>query len=294
MEEERPLENYYFENLRKEEYQGSEIKLEKIIAEEEKYTSWLFSFQTEGKKVTGMVNLPEGEGPFPVVVMLRGYADEKIYFTGLGTRKAAGVFAQQGFATFAPDFLGFGGSDSSSSDVLEARFERPVTVLNLIASIEKSNKELFLDSEKLFLWGHSNGGQIALSVLEITKGEYPTVLWAPVTKGFPESITQYMDEDSLDEIGLKVKERIEEFVVEYDEKKVSIDEYFADIVAPIQLHQGGKDFLVPQNWSDAFVVEMKRMGKKIDYYQYPQSDHNLSPDWDEVVKRDIFFFKSFF
>src|SRR4030042_1176882 len=161
LKQSRPLEKYSFESLRGREYQGSEIKLEKVIKEEEKYTSWLFSFLSDGQKVTGMANLPKRQGKLPVIVMLRGYADDEIYFTGLGTRKAAGVFAGNGFFTLAPDFLGFGGLGTSSADILEARFERPITALNLIASI-KSLPEA--NPDKIFLWGHSNGGQIALSV----------------------------------------------------------------------------------------------------------------------------------
>ncbi|MCX6724915.1 MAG: hypothetical protein NTV20_02330, partial [Candidatus Shapirobacteria bacterium] len=193
----KPLEKYSFENLRKRQYQGSEIKLEKVLQEQNSYTSYLFSFESDGKKVTGMANLPKKEGKLPVVVMIRGYADDQVYFTGLGTRKGAGVFAENGFITLAPDFLGFGGSDTSSLDILEARFERPITVLNLLASIENLPQA---NPDKIFLWAHSNGGQITLSVLEISQKPIPTVLWAPVTKGFPESVLQYMGE--MDDQGL--------------------------------------------------------------------------------------------
>jgi len=296
----KPLEKYSFENLRKREYQGSEIKLEKVIKEEEKYTSWLFSFQSDGQKVTGMANLPlrlrsgftlkvhpEGQAKFPVVVMLRGYADDEIYFTGLGTRKSAGVFAENGFITLAPDFLGFGGSDTSSADILEARFERPITVLNLLASM-KSLPEA--DVEKVFMWGHSNGGQIALSVLEISPKPIPTVLWAPVTKGFPESVLQYMTE--LDDQGLKVKKAINDFLSLYESKYFSIDQYWQDIKAPLQVHQGTADEYIQTEWTDNFVQTLKNLGKSIVYYKYANNDHNLSQDWDLVVSRDLKFFQS--
>src|SRR4030043_2219703 len=148
----RPLEKYSFESLRGREYQGSEIKLEKVIKEEEKYTSWLFSFLSDGQKGTGMANLPKKQGKLPAIVMLRGYADDEIYFTGLGTRKSAGVFAENGFFTLVPAFLGFGGSDTSNADILEARFERPITVLNLLASVKNLPQA---NTEKIFLWGHS-------------------------------------------------------------------------------------------------------------------------------------------
>jgi dipeptidyl aminopeptidase/acylaminoacyl peptidase len=285
----KPLEKYSFENLRKRPYLGSEIKLEKIIKQEEKYTSWLFSFQSDGKKVTGMLNLPKKEGKRPVVVMIRGYADDQVYFTGLGTRKGAGVFAENGFITLAPDFLGFGGSDTSSADILEARFERPITVLNLLASIKNLPQA---DSNKIFLWAHSNGGQITLSVLEINQKAIPTVLWAPVTKGFPESVLQYMGE--MDDQGLKVKKAIDDFLNLYDSKGFSIDQYWGNIEAPLQVHQGTADEYIHADWTDSFVQTLKDLGKNITYYKYPRNDHNLSRDWDLVVQRDLEFFKKFF
>ena len=288
----KPLEKYSFENLKKKEYQGSEIKLEKIIKEEEKYTSWLFSFQSDGQKVTGMANLPlrlrSGQAKFPVVVMIRGYADDEIYFTGLGTRKAAGVFAENGFITLAPDFLGFGGSDSSSEDILEARFERPITVLNLLASIKNLPNA---DTNKVLMWAHSNGGQIALSVLEINRKSIPTVLWAPVTKGFPESVLQYMGE--MDDQGLKVKKAIDDFLSLYESKGYSIDQYWPDIKAPLQVHQGTADEYIKTEWTDSFVQTLKDLGKEVNYYKYSRNDHNLSRDWDTVVARDLQFFKKF-
>lgn len=283
----KPLEKYSFENLRKREYQGSEIELEKVIKEEEKYTSWLFSFQSDGQKVTGMANLPKKQGQLPVIIMLRGYADDEIYFTGLGTRKAAGVFAENGFLTLAPDFLGFGGSDTSSADILEARFERPITALNLIASIKSLSEA---NPDKVFMWGHSNGGQIALSVLEISQKNIPTVLWAPVTKGFPESVLQYMTE--MDDQGLKVKKAIDGFQDLYDSNYFSIDHYWQDIVSPLQVHQGTADEYIKTEWTNDFIQTLKDLGKNVIYYQYSGNDHNLSKDWDIVVSRDLKFFQS--
>ncbi|MCJ7786819.1 hypothetical protein MUP06_01205 [Patescibacteria group bacterium] len=284
----KPLEKYSFENLKKREYQGSEIKLEKVLQEENSYTSWLFSFQSDGQKVTGMLNLPKKQGKLPVIVMLRGYADDEIYFTGLGTRKAAGVFADNGFITLAPDFLGFGGSDTSSLFILEARFERPITVLNLLASIKSLPQA---DPNKIFLWAHSNGGQIALSVLEISQKPIPTTLWAPVTQGFPESVLQYMGE--MDDQGLKVKKAIDDFLLLYDSKGYSIDQYWGDIQAPLQVHQGLADEYIKTEWTDSFVQTLKDLGKNVTYYKYPQNDHNLSKDWDLVVQRNLEFFKKF-
>ena len=67
--------------------------------------------------------------------MLRGYADKEIYQPGIGTKKAATVYADNGFITLAPDFLGYGTSGPEPENEIEARLIKPATVLQLLASI---------------------------------------------------------------------------------------------------------------------------------------------------------------
>jgi len=283
------LTKYGFGVLQQQIFVGSEITKIKILKDQPEFTSWYFSYEAAslGKKITGMYNLPSGRpGKLPVIVMIRGYVDDNIYYTGIGTEHAADFFAKNGSITLAPDFLNFGGSDQDAENILEARFTKPVEVLELLASIKNIPEA---DPEKVFLWGHSNGGQIALSVLEISKKNYPTVLWAPVSKGFPESVLTYLGE--LDDQGKMVVEAIDNFKLDYDPKNYSIDDYWADIQAPIQLEQGGADPLVPQEWSDDLARTLRGLGKKVTYYTYPRNDHNLSKDWNTVVQRDLEFFK---
>ncbi len=298
----RPMERYYFDNLANREPEESEIKLEKEYVPPSVHyepidgvKTWLFSYQSNGKRVSGMANVPDScteENPCPVIIMLRGYVDNEIYFTGIGTHKAAGVFAQNSFITLAPDFLGFGESDYPDRDVLKARFTRPVTVLNLLAAVKNDPRHKIAATDKIFFWGHSNGGQIALSVLEITGENIPTTLWAPVTKGFPEAVTYYMGEyKDLDKTGKKLYDQIQEYQNQYSAEKVSINHYWDKINAPIQLHQGGSDQWVPSKWSESFINEMRLRGKNVSYYYYPEADHNLKQTWDEVVEKDLEFFE---
>lgn len=291
-----PLTRYSFEELRARQYEGSEIKLERVLEREDEFTSYVFSFTTDSKKVTGQANLPTlpaqaGQAgipgkKFPVIVMLRGYADKEIYFTGLGTRKAAGEFAKAGFITLAPDFLGFGGSDSESADIIEARLEKPITILNLLASISHMPSA---NPQQIFIWGHSNGGQVALSVLEIGKSSIPTTLWAPVTRPFPQNVLDYIGE--LDDQGRMVMASISAFLANYDAAQFSVETYVQDITAPLQVHQGTGDQLVKVTWTNEFVEKIRKLGRETNYYTYKGDDHNLSRNWDTVVARDIEFFK---
>ena len=296
----KPLEKYSLENLAKAKVLPGGMVIQETLEEEKNYTSYLFSFEFEpslgrgeAKKSTGQVNLPAGTGPYPVVVMLRGYIDQEIYETGMGTRKAAELFAKNGFITVAPDFLGYADSDSQAENIFEARFQTYTLVLTLLQSIKspsfaEATKDKW-DGENIFLWGHSNGGQIALTILAITRGDYPTTLWAPVSKPFPYSILYYTDE--AEDRGKLIRRELAKFESLYDVETYSLGNYFEKIRASLQIHQGTADDAVPVSWSNQLVGTLEKLDLDVTYYKYPGGDHNMRPVWDTAVGRDLAFFK---
>ncbi len=143
--------------------------------------------------------------------------------------------------------------------------------------------------EKIFIWGHSNGGQIALSMLEITGKSFPTTLWAPVSKPFPYSILYYTDE--YDDRGRALRKVIAGFEQDYNVDNFSIDQYLDLINAPMQIHQGLNDDAVPFEWSNELIEKLNELEKDVTYYTYPSADHNLRPNWNTVIQRDLIFFQ---
>lgn len=131
------------------------------------------SFESDGKKVSGMINYyPAKSSLSKVIIMIRGYAEKEGYYPGYGTWRVADQLAKQavpagrqGYTTISLDFLGYGDSDRESADVLEARFHKVVEVLDLVESVKALP---WVDKNEIGIWAHSNGGQIALSVLEVT------------------------------------------------------------------------------------------------------------------------------
>lgn len=285
----KPLEIYSLDNLIKTSVPKGQIIIKEKISEDTKFTSYLFIHEFDpklrnstSKKVSGQINIPKGDGPFPVIIQFRGYVDQSIYQTGIGTRKSAQKYTEESFITVAPDFLGYGESDSNATDVLESRFQAYTTALSIVASAESLPQ---WDKRNLFLWGHSNGGLIALTILEITSLPIPTVLWAPVSKPFPYSVLYYTDESA--DRGKLLRNEIAKFEQLYDAEKYSFDNYLDRITAPVQLHQGTADSAVPLAWSNDLVKKLKN----VKYFTYRGADHNLTPGWDNVVARDIEFFK---
>ncbi|HUW24551.1 MAG TPA: prolyl oligopeptidase family serine peptidase [Patescibacteria group bacterium] len=282
---------YTFEALSAREFQLGKINLTSLTKKGQNFDTYVFTYQSDGKTISGMANIPTGKGPFPVIILLRGYANQETYHIGLGTERSANFLAEHGFLTLAPDFLGYGWSDWEDKDILLARFYRPVEVLNLLWVIDSLPQA---DNSRIGLWGHSNGGQIALSILEITGQAYPTSLWSPVSLGFPESVTVYLGKE--EEVGNPVKEKVEEFLKTNDPKKFSIAEYFTQIKAPFIVHQGLADELVKTEWTRGLVERLRDQDLSVDFYLYRGENHNFNrykETGDLLRQRDWEFFRQY-
>lgn len=287
----RPLDAYTIDALSKRKYTG-EIVFEEPVREADAYTVRPFYFFSDGKKVTGLSHIPVSEKEkYPVIVQLRGYIDRTIYQSGMGTAHSAEVYASNGFISLSPDFLGYGESDVSGGDIFEDRFSTYVVAMNLLASVSSIPQA---DTEHIFFWGHSNGGHIALTVLEICKFSLcpkAATLWAPVTKPFPYSILYYTDE--ADDGGKYLRRELSKFEDLYDTDKYSLALYLDHIDTPLMIHQGSADDAIPQEWTDGFVSKLRELDKDVTYYVYPEADHDMNGSWDTVVGRDMEFFGSF-
>ncbi len=291
----KPFEVYSLESLAKSPYPAGMLKIKDPTANEnfDSYTlDFTFSPKPDGKDVkttTGVVNVPKNKtGKLPLVLMIRGYVDPEIYKPGVGTNKAAQVFTKNGYITVAPDFLGYSQSDINSANIFESRFQTYTTVLSLLNSLDQIND---WDKKNIFIWAHSNGGQIALTTLEVTGKNIPTTLWAPVFKPFPYSILYYTDESQ--DKGKLIRRELSKFEDLYDSDKYSLDEYLENITAPLQIHQGTADDAVPVDWSRSLSKKLKTMEKEVTYFEYSGSDHNLQPAWNTAVERDLAFFQKY-
>ena len=271
------LDKYDFDSLSQR--QGVASKIE-ISQEKAKMGSGvIYSFESQGKKISGtMTDLhPEVSALRPVIIMIRGYAPVEGYYPGSGSWRVAEEFAKEGYITFSIDFLGYGQSEAAATDALEARFEKVINVMDLIKSVEQLP---WVDKNKIGIWAHSNGGQITLSVLEVTEGKYPTVLWAPMTNPFPQSLIDTADEGEEKQ---KAIDYVNLFLKYYDGRRYAVENYWEKIKAPILIQQGTADEWCEVEWQEKVVKSLKDLGKKAELIIYQGSDHNLKNDWSEAV-----------
>jgi len=291
----KPLERYTIDNLKNKVDERGQIVIDPTPLEEnDNFDSYIFEYKfdptLEGKAkktVTGLINIPNDQEKHPIALMIRGYVNQETYTIGEGTKRDGEFLANNGYITIAPDFLGYAGSDSEASNIFESRFQTYTTVESIINSFDSIES---WDNKNIFVWGHSNGGQIALTLLEITRKDLPTVLWAPVSKPFPYSVLYYTDES--DDNGKFIRSQLANFENLYDADLYSLTNYFDYITAPIQLNHGTADDAVPKEWSDNLAKVLKSKDLDTTYYTYPGANHNLSPGWDTAIQRTLSFFNS--
>ncbi len=295
----RVLDKYSIPALTKLEIPTGKLTLEEF-EKGDNYNRATFNFEYlpqlsgDTKQTSGEVRMPEKSGKYPLVIMFRGYVDETIYETGLGTRNASIYLTQNGFITLAPDFLGYANSDEQAENIFESRFQTYTLALSLINTVKSGQLPTEIknvwDGTNIFIWAHSNGGQIALTALEVVNYTIPTALWAPVSKPFPYSILYYTD-DSQDG-GKYIRNQLADFEKIYNTNRYSLVEFLDQIDSPILLQQGTQDSAVPIAWSNLFNLQLRKLNKEIEYKIYNGADHNFRPLWNEAMSDTLNFYNS--
>jgi uncharacterized protein len=103
----------------------------------------------------GMAHIPEGDGPFPAVILYHGFTGTKLESHRIFL-KISRALEEKGIASFRFDFLGSGESDGNFEDmtVLNEVAEAE-TIFNYVASHSSVAKE------KIVVLGFSMGGLVA-------------------------------------------------------------------------------------------------------------------------------------
>ena len=107
-----PLDALSIADLKRRSYPGGTIQLRAILTTTATYGRHLFTYPSDGLTISGVMHLPKGPGPFPVIILNHGFIPFDEYWSGADTWRAADYLAQRGYLTLAPDFRCWGESDS--------------------------------------------------------------------------------------------------------------------------------------------------------------------------------------
>jgi len=147
-----PLAGVTLDGLRARDYPGGPVEILATLETTDAYTRYHIAYPSDGLRITGIMQVPPGAGPFPVIILNHGYLDRASYWAGSDTWMAAEFLNRHGYLTVAPDYRSWGASDWGPSLFHTGLL---ADVLNLIGSLATAPQA---DPTRLGMWGHSMGG----------------------------------------------------------------------------------------------------------------------------------------
>jgi len=268
-----PYQQYTIAYLSQRIYGGGKIEIVDTLAISDAFTSYSIRYPSDGLNIYGFMNIPSGDGPFPVIVSVHGYAPYGKYALFNPSQDFADFFAETGFIVIHPGLRNQPPSDNGDNLL---RVGMSIDVMNLIALIKASNDlpaELAsADPDRLGLWGMSMGGEIALRVLTLSPDIKAAVLYSPLS-GNEERNSRQLYEVLRDEqfqedaqVPLELLDRISPMY------------YYHQVKSAVQLNHGTKDTTAPISWAVETCDFLESAGVSVQCIYYEKAGHVFNGD----------------
>jgi dipeptidyl aminopeptidase/acylaminoacyl peptidase len=253
---------------------GENLKLNRKVTSNSDYTRWEVSYRSNGLKITGVMNIPNGKGPFPVAILAHGYIDPDIYVTGQGMIREQDYLARRGIVAFHVDYRNHAGSDNDPNFMKQLRYGYAADVINAALAIKSSPNKVF-NKNKLSLFGRSMGGGVTFNALVSKPGLFDSaVVWASVSTKSWENVQKWMANDPVVRKYVIGKYGTAEENPKFWNGMSSIS-YFNRITEPVLVEHGTSDTTCPIKWADRAVAKLRANGKEVTYSKRSGAGHTF-------------------
>ena len=277
------------------------------------YKASLVGYRVGGRQLHALVATPVGPVPaggYPVLLALHGYHPNPSRY-GYGQdgldrrpgdyyRSVPAAYARAGFLVVMPDYRGHSSSEGiefTSHPLAAAYYAEDVAgLMHGLAALPQA------DSERVFVWGHSMGGEVALRAVLAWPQVRATSLWSTTGGDAWDQAYHYdrmaaplaPDDHNKPKPGLdKLRRALAAYGAgdrnELREPLLHLDR----LKTPLILHHALEDPSTDHRWSARLARELYLRGLPYEFYTYSGADHFFTePQRSEVVRRDIAFFEA--
>jgi dipeptidyl aminopeptidase/acylaminoacyl peptidase len=272
-------------------YDGRNLKLGRQIGTANSYKRYLITYRGDGERISGVMNVPDGKGPFPVLVLNHGYIDPRIYAPGQGMAREHDYLARRGFVVLHIDYRGHATSTNDKNVDYELRLPYVVDTINAVKAV-KSSKLKFLDRDRIGWLGRSMGGGVTLTALAAQPGLVDAaVIYASVSSLAADNWKQFSSDAEDQETNRRIART---YGLPKESPKfwraASARPYFDRITEPIMVHHGLQDDTCPIDWSRATVRALRAADKDVTYLSYRGEGHRFEGQWQRSIERTVDFF----
>lgn len=274
-------------------YNGDKLKLGRVLARTTAYTKRIVTYRSEKLTVSGVMLIPSGKGPFPVLVLNHGYIDPDRYFPGQGMPREHDYLARQGYVVFHTDYRGHASGDDDPDVDYELRLPYAVDTINAVYAVKRSKLKI-LDGDRVGWLGRSMGGNVTLNALVAQPDLVDAaVIYATTSSRAAQNWKQfYADNDSRRGVNRRIERT---YGLPEDApafwRAASPRTYLDRVSDPLLVHHGTADDTCPIAWATDVVDTLESEDKDVTFYRYRGAGHTFEgATWRRSIERTVDFF----
>jgi dipeptidyl aminopeptidase/acylaminoacyl peptidase len=285
---------------------GSDVTIEKKLADGPNYHQYLASYISQGNIIYALLTVPFGDPPpggFKAIVFCHGYIPPVAYRTTERYVAYVDYLARSGFVVFKIDYRGNGQSQGKP----EGTYFSPAYTIDAIAALKSLQRMENVDPHGIGIWGHSMAGNLVLRAMEIEPDIKAGVIWAGAVYSYDDftkygiSDPSYRPQPTQEGRGESASRSLTQQIFEaYGRpdtsvpywKAVSLTENIDYLNSPLQLDHAQDDAVVDIGYSIDLAAVLQAHGKQYEFYTYAGGGHNIiSPYFDQAMQHTVAFFK---
>ena len=239
---------FSLEALAARDYGAGEFTVEYTWHERAEFTRYKIVYDSDDLTIHGFVNIPVGEGPFPVIIALHGYIPASEYETLDYSTRYADSIARKGYIVLHPNLRNFPPSDIVGR-VRDYQSGYVIDVMNLLAHVRElaGTEGIFenADLTRMGVWGHSLGGGTALRLVGILPEVQAAVVYGAVSQRYTNAST-----------GIEI----------FDYENTN---------AAFSVHHGVLDDVISVGWSQVLCEQLRDAGHDPECFFYEDQPHTF-------------------
>jgi dipeptidyl aminopeptidase/acylaminoacyl peptidase len=257
-------------------YDGRDLRLGRQIDAPGPYKRYIVSYRGDGHRISGVMNVPNGKGPFPVLVLNHGYIDPDVYVAGQGMARENDYLTRRGFVTLHIDYRNHAGSTKDPNVNYELRLPYVVDTINAVKAV-KASKLSFLDGDRVGWLGRSMGGAVTLTALAVQPGLVDAAVVYASTSSLAADNWRQFNRDAEDQ---RVNRRIDRtYGLPAANPRfwlgASARPYLGRVTEPILMHHGTEDDSCPIGWSRSTARGLTTARKEVTLLTYQGQGHRM-------------------
>jgi len=272
--------------------EGGDLRITRELGRTSSYVRNLVTYRSGDLTVSGLMNVPVGDGPFPVLVLAHGYIDPDVYTTGRGFERTQAYLASRGFVVLHVDYRNHATSDDDPDNDLKLRLGYVEDVIGAVHAVRSSGLP-FIDPDRIGVLGRSMGGGVALSAAVVEPDLVDAiVVFAPISSDAADNFERWINRPGRRALARAV---IDTYGAPSETpafwRNASARSFFDRVSDPILIHHGTADESVPYRWSRETLAALKAAGADARLYTYPGEGHSFGAAYAPSMRRTVDFFR---